>query len=237
MARCINLDAHEAKTAADGRLRVILRPVTLVDFRPSDDELFEWMYRDRQIRRGFPRQMWNYVKSGELPCPHGSPGDVVVLREKHAVWDGGVSFAADITPDGEDARKAYGVAWRSSAEMPARLARFRPTIERVEVVGCTLISRQDAIGAGATRREWGRLTPFGRDYGWSMGWLRLGQLSRYAGGIHARNDKQPLREQDISLGSPQFAVRHWWTKRWGKKYPWGSSWAWKLTLDWKRGEG
>lgn len=237
--RCINLDTHEAKAAAEGRLRVIFRPVALVDFRPSDNELFCWMYRDRQIRRRFNRQMWNYIGPDEIKCPLGSPGDVLVGREKWArLWTDGAGFSEEYFASSPYLPRDWldGGKWRSAATMPAHLARHRWRIKSVDVVRLGSLSPRDlptddCIGWGATKRTWPKETPSESGEGWSMGWLRVGQLSQYAGGIYPRNDKRPLRERHVCLGTPQAAVGNYWHSRFGKKHPWETSWAWRIEVE------
>jgi hypothetical protein len=115
--------------------------------------------------------------------------------------------------------------------MPRWATRIILEITAVRVEFLQKISRSDAIAEGATKRE--KIYGYQKQCpGWSLDWSRVGALSRFAGGIHSPNCKQPLSESDICLDSPRMAFANHWNKLITKPgLDWDSNpWVWVISF-------
>jgi len=171
-------------------------------------------------------------------CPYGVPGDRLWVRETWTLGDTDTESWAEVyfRADGEDG-KAHrfsvgeevaerhaaererlevagdgGSNWKPSIHMPRWASRLTLEVKAVRVEQLQEISEADAIAEGATRRE-----IHGHSAGWSMDWSRVGQLSRFAGGIHQRGNEQPLTDRDVCLGSARMAFGALWNSINGKR--------------------
>ncbi len=123
-----------------------------------------------------------YVASGEYPdegsefyaCPYGKPGNRLWVRETWLQMDRdhwsvpdslpagegprGIVYRASCktTPDGEQARLAYGYKWRPSIHMPRWASRITLAVTGVQV------ERLKNIGQWGARAEGVRVRPDGR---------------------------------------------------------------------------
>lgn len=175
MSKCINLDQHEALAAAERRLLVILRPVRFQPNREINGEPYWYI-------GGYRARPWTHPTDDFQPrrplrCPYGSPGDVVVGREKwhecpHCIAELPVFFVGNsrqLSP------KCAAHGWLSSATMPAAIARHRWTLESVELVKCSELHPRllrDGIDDELARDWWNRRWPkcqWETSWAWKLG--------------------------------------------------------------------
>lgn len=184
-------------------------------------------------------------------CPYGAPSDRLWVWETWTLGDTDRESWAEVyfRADGEDG-KAHrfsvgeevaerhaaererlevagdgGSNWKPSIFMPRWASRLTLEVVAVRVERLQEISEADAIAEGASRRE-----IQGHSAGWSMDWSRVGQLSRFAGGIHQRGSEQPLTERDICLGSARMAFGSLWNSINAKRgHGWDANpWVWVI---------
>lgn len=144
-----------------------------------------------------------------------------------------ITWRAVYRADGEAEHPNYGpIVWRRSIHMPRWASRLTLEVVAVRVERLQEISEADAIAEGASRRE-----IQGHSAGWSMDWSRVGQLSRFAGGIYQRGSEQPLTERDICLGSARMAFGSLWNSINAKRgHGWDANpWVW--VIEFRRVDG
>lgn len=163
----------------------------------------------------------------DVPCvPHCKQVYVAYAATPRTGWrarpDGvPVAYLADSSPL-ENYPESLTGPWRPSIHMPRWASRITLEVTDVRVQRLQEISEEDAIAEGATQK----------DGLWCMDWSRLGTISRFAGGIHARGSGQPLSVRDIGLDSARTAFGNFWTEINAKRgYSWDSNpWVWALTF-------
>ena len=198
-----------------------------------------------------------------VQCPFGHSGSSLWVREawKFSDWtdDGmpyveyaadGVSVLHEAIPEDWGERLSdtwadlsdaenYGIDqraadrhWRPSIHMPRWASRITLEVTGVRVERVQEISQQDAVEEGATRRTWGK-----GESGWHMDWGKVGQLSRFAGGIHSKGNEKPLNERDVCLGSARMAFANSWIATYSKSgFGWDANpWVW--VVEFRRIDG
>lgn len=153
-----------------------------------------------------------------------NPGDVLWVRENCWAEDRGercgVCYDADTAwiefndaEHHEDYLKLRDYAWKAnegfesnsgklvpSIFMPRWASRITLRVTDVKIERLQDISDADAIAEGASSRA--SCHGFrARDTGWSMDWSRIGTLGAL---------KTPLKDTEISLGSPKWAFASYW---------------------------
>ena len=198
MSKSIILTDHEA---ACKNLGLIVRPV---------------VPQPNRIRNGLPFKL---IKFGEFPwgadiCekinPPWQPGQVLAVREawaienlellKMPVYDGGQN--PDWIYYRDPVHENTGLSWRSPATMPLWASRREL---RIESVTCKLVSEvteEEAVRAGV-----------GSGFKMNAGWP----------------DYQSINKSGIcELTQDTAYASFWslWNKRYGKRYPFDTAWAW-----------
>ncbi len=187
----------------------------------------------------------------KVKCPYGVPGDRLWIRESGELlrnaYDHNPATGNDLWrdvgwrfPDGSLRESRINevpldefvgdcaAIRRPSIHMPRWASRLTLEVKAVRVEQLQEISEADAIAEGATRRE-----IHGHSAGWSMDWSRVGQLSRFAGGIHQRGNEQPLTDRDVCLGSARMAFGALWNSINGKRgRGWEANpWVWVVEFE------
>lgn len=175
-----------------------------------------------------PVLSWSDPPENTYPVPTGwkrlpyAPGDVLWVREG---W----------TPESVDAEEGYyrpdyratangqptEGRWRSPIHMPRGASRITLRVTAVKVERLQDISEADAVAEGATDRDLchGFMA---RDTGWSMDWSRIGTMGAL---------KSPLKDTDISLGSPKWAFASYWNDLHGPGSWDVNSWVAAITFE------
>jgi hypothetical protein len=90
-----------------------------------------------------------YGKTGQhyMPCPYGSIGDILWVRETWLIFNGMYGYKAEVTS--EEAKK---YKWKPSIFMPKKACRLKLKITNIRVERLQEITEDDAIAEGI---EWG----------------------------------------------------------------------------------
>lgn len=168
-----------------------------------------------------------------ITSPYGQPGDLLAFTETFAFGVGYDELPPREVPalpqvliwrqaDGEATNnRARGRGrWRPARFMPYWCCRYTGVVTDVRLERVKEISEAEGIAEGATRRE----------AGWCMDWSRVGQISRFAGGIHPPGKGQPLQEWEVSLGSPRWAFAEYWERLHGDGAWTRNDWVWVYTF-------
>lgn len=222
--------------------------------KPQPEEGMKWggtimESTSKKVKRGdcffYTGDLPLVEKEMHIRCPYGRPGDRLQLLTQWAVplgFDackpsdllGSKLSAGDIWTAFDGPKPDWcGKTW-SPIYMPGwlREAMPHPEILSIEARRLQEITEAEAMEEGITRREFVRRDGTTRA-GYKHDWSELGQLSRFAGGIFTRNDKRPLMEEDICLGSARMAYANLWDSINAKRgYPWESNpWVWNIKFQ------
>jgi len=111
--------------------------------------------------------------------------------------------------------------WRPSIHMPRWASRITLRVTDVKIERLQDISEADAVAEGASSRA--SCHGFrARDTGWSMDWSRIGTLGAL---------KTPLKDTEISLGSPKWAFASYWNDLHGPRSWDANPWCVAITFE------
>ena len=182
---------------------------------------------DRGLRWIHPKTGWENWHGEWVRCPYGFAGDHLWVKETFNIgWCDQVLYRAD---GGNALSNGYAreVKWKPSIFMPRKFSRITLEVTDVRVERVQKITAADAMAEGVEERIWIHRDGAPRK-GYSADWSRLGELSRFAGGIYPRNDKHPLTEDDIALYSPWNAYANLWIKINGRDSWDANPWVWVI---------
>ena len=210
--RSLILSPHEVHAALRGELGLVVRPV--------DHKLamcFDTPRGPEDVAAGYPMvedAYGDFHKAVGL-CPLGVPGDRLRCKEPHYIQDAHGQHRTDglrwgpwsglpttISSDGKqivyykEGFDRSAPCWRSPATMPAWASRITLEVVGVRCVRCGDITEEDAAKTGIERHT-------------------------IEGQVYFKNYRSGCWTLD-STGS----LRTHWSSRYGKRYPWESSWCW-----------
>lgn len=196
----------EARAWAAGRLGLIVRPVKMVQFHPSDTPGYDWIFRRR------PGGTWEDYRTADLVAskwnPLGPPGTPIWGREAHRSssikTEFGISRAVEYLADGvslehprDRVLSLRQMATLSAATMPRWASRLHATVEAVRVQRVQEITHEEAIAAGCQGCNWVASSP-------------------YISGPHTDDGELPTEEFEREF-----------RERWEREHPWASNpWVW-----------
>lgn len=212
--RSLILSPHEIRAALDGRLGLVVRPVSR-DFANAMD-----MPRGPEdVAEGYPlvEDVYGDIHRAVDLCPLGLPGDKLCCKESYYIQDTHGQHRADglrwgswsglpttISPDGKRIvyyREGFdrcAPCWRSPATMPAWASRITLEVRGVRCVRVRELMEEDAAACG---------------FSWT------GEPGQYGDGCQ----------------SPFSNFEDAWDAKYAPRYPWETSWAWAVGV--RRVEG
>ena len=229
----IILIGAEVRATLEGRKkqkRIVIK-------EPEDWDLLAYLGFERDVdgQHSFRFDHPTGCYDGSIKSPY-EIGDKLWVRETWATTEQAGDHKADsyvvyraTDPDWETME---GWKWRPSIHMPRWASQITLEVKDVRVERLKDISEDDALAEGIERREFTRRDG-SKMVGYSDDWSRLGQLSRFAGGIFPRNEKHPLKEEDICLGSARMGFANLWNSINEKRgFGWYTNpWVWVIEFE------